>query len=685
MKLDHPDILLVNRRLSAIDFAVAGLQLEGYDVHLASSMREALSAIESKPIGLILCGHELEDLSGESFLSYLKKDPLREMIPFVFFLPLENQIDVNPKRAFQLGAEDLIFFPLEVSALARRIGKILPPSRSGENNSAASPSVDTRATPAGDVSAAVAALDQRPGIERRTEQRKKLTTPVAVEISRDGRTWVPASIINYSHSGAMVENALSRKYGETVQIRSPGDQSGKIVTGTVVHVLLGLENKRIGFGVQFEKRARWPDFFERLTCTDSKPPTGPMAPDRYPIALKVSRDGLLWIDAEIVFCDAGSARLKTSLLGKPGEQMHLKFNQLVGTHPVLGRIQEITLENGALLADTRLAIDPDGEWRQIYTRLVAQAHPHPPQSPSVAAGKEEQWDSTVLIQHDAPRRPASQNNRFYQSLIGRRMDNYEVVSFISAGAMGGVFKGWDSALERDVALKVISWELSSQETFVKMFFKEARFVSKLNHPNISQIYYIGNVDGIIYYAMEFVHGQTLADLIRNKVRFQTHQVVGYLKIVCSALAFVWKNNIIHRDIKPANIMVTREDELKIVDFGVAKYNNKGDRSSENKIVGSPLYLSPEAIRNEKIDNRSDIYSLGATFYHLLAGEPPFFDASFPNVLQKQLHEPVASLKQKVPELPNFLCAVIEKMLAKNRDERFQEYQQIIESLDNGAA
>lgn len=692
------DILIINSIQALIDYAVSTLEKEGYRVHTASSMRDALSIVVLKPIGLILCGLELEDISGEHFLSYLKRDPLRESIPFIFFLPLESRMKLSPRQALQIGAEGVIFCPLETSIFISRIKKILrPPKGPGSDApakidlAAKSPSVNSKLNPT--------TSEQKSKPERKSEKRKQPKTQVAVEISYNGKSWTPGLILNHGKSGAMIETTLDRAYGTTVHIREPKD-AGHVISGSVAHMLLGDENEQIGFGVIFHREAKWPGFSERLMNKNRKQFIRSINPDFFPIAVEVSRDGFFWVNAQISGCNTMGAHLQTTILGKPKEKMKVKFEQHGLENIIIGKIKQVELVDKELLAIIKLDFEEDDGWFQVYDHFVALAGSGPIdkkniktvaktsktktiKSGSAESQKNEKWAETVLIQKGVQRKSAPQNQRFYQSLIGRKMDNYEVVSFISSGGMGGVFKGWDVALERDVALKVISWELSSQEEFVKMFFKEARFISKLNHPNISQIYYIGKANNIIYYAMEFVHGQTLADLIKKNVRCQIPQVVNYLKVACNALDFVWKNKIIHRDIKPANIMVTSAGVIKIVDFGVAKFDTKGgDIQSGNKLVGSPLYLSPENIRNQKIDHRSDIYSLGATFYHLLVGSPPFYADSFRNILQKQLNEPVPSLRLKAPDIPDFLCEIIEKMLAKKLDDRFQNYQQIIESLSS---
>ncbi|MBA3037105.1 MAG: protein kinase [Desulfobacterium sp.] len=701
MENTKTDILLISISKELVDFVAGVLENEGYCVHKASSMRDALTAIDLSPVGLILCGIELEDISGEQFLSYLKKDPKRESIPFIFLLSTESQKELSPKRAIEIGAENFIFFPTEGPVVVSCIKDFLKPPLKAQPADSSSINKDSKDSQANITRSGLTESGQVQNNERRTEKRERFDVPIPVEISRDCKTWINGFILNRSKSSAMIETSLRRRYGEDIFIREPKDETGTTVAGSVVHVLLGDESKQIGFGVVFRKNngVPWQSFSEHMMDKTRRQAILPIRRDFFPIAAEVSRDGVFWIDAQITGCDVMSASLKTSILAKPKDIMIVKFERHGIKNIVNGKIKKVELDQKELLAIIELDFAEDEGWLKLYTHFAVIAGPElsdkekkdkiqqKPQYKVIKAESAEDLnikknDAVALIQKSAPRKPESKNKRFYLSLIGRKMDNYEVVSFISAGGMGGVFKGWDTALERDVALKVISWELSSQEEFVKMFLKEARFVSKLNHPNIAQIYYIGNANGIMYYAMEFIHGQTLADLLKSNTHFKVPQIINYLKTLCSALEFVWKNDIIHRDIKPANIMVTNSDELKLVDFGVAKLDKKSDVQEENKIVGSPLYLSPEAIRNQGVDNRSDIYSLGATFYHLLAGTPPFYDDSCSNILIKQLNEPVPSLKKKAPELPDILCDTIEKMMAKRCEERFQNYQEIIDCLNN---
>ncbi|WP_435547249.1 protein kinase domain-containing protein [Desulfobacterium sp. N47] len=701
MQNTQTDILLISISRELVDFVIGVLDNQGYCVHTVSSVRDALSTMDLHPVGLILSGIELEDSSGQQFISYLKKDPKRESIPFIFLLSAENQKEMTPKRIIELGADNIIIYPAGGPALVSCIKNYLKPVPKTTPADSSPISKDSKESQVNTIRPDLTESEKKQNIDRRAEKRERFDVPIPLEISRDGKTWIRSFMLNRARSSAMIETSLGRNYGDDIFIREPEDETGDIVSGSVVHVLLGDESKQIGFGVVFRKNngIHWHNFSDRIVSKSRQQAIAPIRRDFFPIEAQVSRDGVFWIDAQITGCDVMSACLKTSILAKPKDKMILKFERHGIKNIVEGSIKKVELEQSELLAIIELDFAEDKSWSKLYAHFAVIAGPElsgnekknnilqKPQPKAIKPDSDENLnkinnDNSVSIQKGAPRKPESQNKRFYQSLIGRKMDNYEVVSFISAGGMGGVFKGWDTALERDVALKVISWELSSQEEFVKMFLKEARFVSRLNHPNIAQIYYIGNANGIMYYAMEFIHGQTLADLLKNNFNFKTPQIINYLKTLCSALDFVWKNGIVHRDIKPANIMVTSSDELKLVDFGVAKLDKKHDMQKESKIVGSPLYLSPEAIRNKGVDNRSDIYSLGASFYHLLAGNPPFYDDSCSNILFKQLNEPVPSLKKKAPELPDILCDTIEKMMAKRCEERFQNYQEIIDCLNN---
>lgn len=214
-----------------------------------------------------------------------------------------------------------------------------------------------------------------------------------------------------------------------------------------------------------------------------------------------------------------------------------------------------------------------------------------------------------------------------------------------------------------------------------MFFKEARYISQLNHPNISHVYYIGKENDILYYTMEFVQGENLSEIIIRASRVAAKTAVKYLLAVCRALDHVWRKKIIHRDIKPANIMVTKEGEVKILDFGVAQQYQLDPAEIVENMAGSPPYICPEAIMGRTIDHRSDIYSLGATFYHALSGAPPFKGHSVLDIFTQHISVNPLPLRVKYADIPEYLSHVIDKMLAKPPENRFQTYSEIITTLE----
>jgi serine/threonine-protein kinase len=361
-----------------------------------------------------------------------------------------------------------------------------------------------------------------------------------------------------------------------------------------------------------------------------------------------------------------------------------------------GRIKTVTLNDFKMPAGMQIVFPENAQWTNLAgsfveekttplpTQTTKKEMPAPRPKPAKPPKRKKEWTDTLVEEEDGPK-TENIKHRFYKSLIGKKLGNYEIASFLNAGSMGGVFKGWDIALERDVAIKVISYELSSQEEFVEMFFKEARLVSKLNHPNIAHIYFIGNETGIVYYTMEFIHGKTLGELMEQSHCIHPDKAIMYLADACRALDRVSQEKIIHRDIKPANIMISNQEIVKLLDFGVAQQQKKGATNSEQSIVGSPAYLSPETIREESVDLRSDIYSLGATFYHALCGSPPFIDDSLEGMLRKHLEARPIPLKERVSNLSPSISEVVEKMLEKKPGDRFQSYQEIISALSSAAS
>jgi hypothetical protein len=261
---------------------------------------------------------------------------------------------------------------------------------------------------------------------------------------------------------------------------------------------------------------------------------------------------------------------------------------------------------------------------------------------------------------------------------GAHFGDYEILAELGAGGMGKVYRARDLTLERLVALKTLAPQFGSDTGFVQRFLKEARAAARLNHPNIVQIYDFGQVDQTYYLAMEYVDGHSLGAYLRRG-HFGERDALLVIRHAARALAVAHAEGLIHRDIKPHNLMLTSKGEVKLVDLGIAKRVDEDQSLTQTgQAVGTPHYISPEQIRGSRdIDARADIYSLGATLYHLVTGHTPFPGSSGALVMSMHLVQPLADPRTYVPGLSEGICRVIRKMMAKSRDERYPD----VDSLD----
>jgi serine/threonine-protein kinase len=264
---------------------------------------------------------------------------------------------------------------------------------------------------------------------------------------------------------------------------------------------------------------------------------------------------------------------------------------------------------------------------------------------------------------------------------GLVIQGIEIREALGKGGMGVVYKGWDPELERFAAVKMISEEALEDEDFVTRFRREARAASLVNHPNVARVYFAGKHEGRGYYAMEYVEGKTLAELLDEHGQISVASCVRHLRQACEGLRAAHEAGVVHRDIKPSNLMLDQDGVLKIVDFGLAR-RIVGDArvTRAGAFVGSPAYISPEQARGGEVDHRSDIYSLGATFFHLLAGRPPFLGDTPLATLAQHCTAPLPALAERCPGIPPHLCSVIERMLAKDPADRYQSYDELFDDL-----
>jgi serine/threonine-protein kinase len=261
---------------------------------------------------------------------------------------------------------------------------------------------------------------------------------------------------------------------------------------------------------------------------------------------------------------------------------------------------------------------------------------------------------------------------------------YKVVSQLGRGGMGVVYKGRDEALNRFVAIKVLTENLTEDPTFLQRFVREAQAAAALSHPNVVQIYFTGQDDaGHPYFVMEFVPGQSLDHMLRSEGRIDNPRASQLMLQAAHGLAAAHDLGIIHRDIKPANLMLDERGTLKIADFGLALPPDAESRlTATGMMVGTPGYLSPEQCAGENPDHRTDIYALGVTYYMLLTGTPPFRGQS-PLALMKQILDAnppdVTTINPNVdPESRRILA----KMIAKEREQRYQNCHELVADLEN---
>lgn len=266
-------------------------------------------------------------------------------------------------------------------------------------------------------------------------------------------------------------------------------------------------------------------------------------------------------------------------------------------------------------------------------------------------------------------------------MIGRILGSrYEITEKIAQGGMSVVYKALDLNLNRYDAVKVLKEEFSTDKDILERFKQEANAVAFLSHPNIVNIFNVGSEGNIHYIVMEYVKGQTLKEIIRDQGILHNDVILNYSYQIGRALESAHNSNIIHRDIKPQNIIVTKDELVKVTDFGIAKHSDSATITNSGKIIGSAHYFSPEQARGNMTDRRSDIYSLGIVMYEMATGKVPF-DAESPiTIALMHMQEPLPSPKKNNPKISDGLERVILKATAKNPIDRYQRIEDMMTDL-----
>lgn len=263
--------------------------------------------------------------------------------------------------------------------------------------------------------------------------------------------------------------------------------------------------------------------------------------------------------------------------------------------------------------------------------------------------------------------------------VRRSFGQYELINIVGHGGQGVVYRAVDNTLNRFVALKLLRTECSSDPEFVRQFESEAQVTASINHPNVVRVYSFGADDGHVFLAMELVANGTLDELMEKLGRVPEMRALQIGMEIAKGLKAGFEMGLIHRDVKPGNILFAEDGTTKLVDYGLAMlFEQQAQETGE--IWGTPYYLSPERLNKTVEDFRSDIYSLGATLFHAIAGRPPFEAKDASHVALKHLRAHAVSIQAWAPHVCNSTAYVINRMLLKNPDERQQSYDELIEQF-----
>jgi serine/threonine-protein kinase len=275
-------------------------------------------------------------------------------------------------------------------------------------------------------------------------------------------------------------------------------------------------------------------------------------------------------------------------------------------------------------------------------------------------------------------------NQEMNLLVGQQIPGYQLLEKLGQGSMGIVFKARQLSMNRPVALKVLQPRLATNPKDLERFLREAHLAAKLSHHNIVQAIDVGSTGKVHYFVMEYVEGTTIDQQLRMGKRYSERDALEIIRQIAQALDHASSRQLIHRDIKPANIMLTKDGVAKLADLGLAR-QTVGDVLAQDEkglVIGTPFYIAPEQIRGrDDIDSRADIYSLGATLYHMVTGRQPFPGTDVDTVLNAHLKEDLTPPDHLNIALSAGLGEVVEFMMAKNPDHRYQSPRDLIIDLD----
>lgn len=291
----------------------------------------------------------------------------------------------------------------------------------------------------------------------------------------------------------------------------------------------------------------------------------------------------------------------------------------------------------------------------------------------------------ILINHDyiTKRQLARLRERIEAERSGQAIPGYRILGKLGAGAMATVFKAKQLSLDRVVAIKVLPKKHSQNPQFIERFYAEGRAAAQLNHPNIVQAFDVGRAGDVYYFVMEYVEGRTVHDDITKHKRYNETEALEFIIQTAEALEHAHARGLVHRDVKPKNLMISKEGVLKVADMGLARAisDKEAAEAEKGKAFGTPYYISPEQIRGEvNIGPPADIYSLGATMYHMVTGSVPFEGKNPSAVMHKHLKAELVPPDHVNPKLSAGISEIIEMMMAKSPKARYQSASDLLMDL-----
>jgi tRNA A-37 threonylcarbamoyl transferase component Bud32 len=314
---------------------------------------------------------------------------------------------------------------------------------------------------------------------------------------------------------------------------------------------------------------------------------------------------------------------------------------------------------------TETADDPAGARPNRPGEDPRMAKPEPIQTE--ATGEVADWSTAAVAK--------------VRDLTGSTLGDYQVERLLGRGGMGEVYLARQVSLNREVAFKVLRPDLLTNETYQARFESEAWAAAKLNEPNIVHIYSLGTIDGLRYIAMEYVQGTNLKDYLQKKGPPELMLALSIMRQAGTAIKAAGEVGLVHRDVKPENLLITRKGLVKVADFGLCRDQDRDTQITQQGVtMGTPLYMSPEQAQGHALDHRSDLYSLGITFYHMLAGEPPFKADSPLALALKHVKDTPVDLSVRRHDLPPDLCKLVMRLIEKDPAHRYQSASEMLRDL-----